>query len=114
MLGAAHLAVAIVGIADRAYRADGTLVPRTAPGAVIDDPDEIARRTVRMVTDGVIRTVDGTDLPVECDTVLVHGDTAGAIALARRIRDELTRAGVVIAALTEVLAARAGAGWRHG
>ncbi|WP_435121775.1 LamB/YcsF family protein [Amycolatopsis thermoflava] len=108
------LAVAIVGIADRAYRADGTLVPRSAPGAVIHAPDEIARRTVRMVTDGVIRTVDGTDLPVECDTVLVHGDTAGAISLARRIRDELTRAGVVIAALTEVLASRAGAGWCHG
>ncbi|MFD7480138.1 5-oxoprolinase subunit PxpA, partial [Streptomyces sp. NPDC059837] len=49
------LRVGIVGIADRAYRDDGTLVPRSEPGAVIHDPDEVARRTLRMVTEGVIR-----------------------------------------------------------
>ena len=55
--------VGIVGIADRAYRADGTLVPRSEPGAVLHDEQEIAQRTVRMVVDGEIRSVEGT---VEC------------------------------------------------
>lgn len=96
------LRVAIVGIADRAYRDDGTLVPRSEPGAVIHDPGEIARRTLRMVTEGVIRSVGGRDIPVACDTVLLHGDTPGAIALAGRIRAQLLAAGVEIARLDEV------------
>ncbi|KPH97906.1 UPF0271 protein ybgL [Actinobacteria bacterium OK074] len=97
------LRVGIVGIADRAYRADGTLVPRSEPGAVVHDAGEIAERTVRMVTEGVIRSVDGPDIPVACDTVLLHGDTPGAITLARRVREELLAAGVRIAPLAEVL-----------
>ncbi|GHC97699.1 UPF0271 protein [Streptomyces violarus] len=97
------LRVGIVGIADRAYRDDGTLVPRSEPGAVIHDPDEVARRTLRMVTEGVIRSADGKDIPVACDTVLLHGDSPGAIALARRIREELLAAGVEIASLDKVL-----------
>ncbi|MFJ2672183.1 LamB/YcsF family protein [Streptomyces sp. NPDC088551] len=97
------LRVGIVGIADRAYRADGTLVPRSEPGAVIHDPDEVSRRTLRMVTDGVIRSVDGTDVPVTCDTVLLHGDSPGAIALAGRVREGLLAAGVAITSLDAVL-----------
>jgi UPF0271 protein len=100
---ARDLRVAIVGIADRAYADEGTLVPRTQPGAVIEDEAEIAERTVRMVTDGVVRTVGGRDIPVACDTVLLHGDTPGAIALAHRVRKELLAAGVTIAPLSEVL-----------
>ncbi|MGY0060182.1 LamB/YcsF family protein [Streptomyces sp. LZ34] len=101
------LRVGIVGIADRAYRDDGTLVPRSEPGAVIHDGGEIAARTVRMVTEGVVRGVGGRDIPVACDTVLLHGDTPGAIALAHRVRQELLAAGVKIAPLTEVLDAKA-------
>lgn len=97
---ARDLRVGIVGIADRAYSDDGTLVPRGRPGAVIEAEDEIAERTVRMVTEGVIRTVGGRDLPVACDTVLLHGDTPGAIALAHRVRKELLAAGVTIASLS--------------
>ncbi|MFC9680943.1 LamB/YcsF family protein [Streptomyces sp. NPDC056948] len=97
------LRVGIVGIADRAYRDDGTLVPRSEPGAVIHDPDEVARRTLRMVTEGVIRSADGKDIPVACDTVLLHGDSPGAIALAGRIRAELLAAGVEITSLDKVL-----------
>jgi UPF0271 protein len=97
------LRVGIVGIADRAYRDDGTLVPRSEPCAVIHDDTEIAERTVRMVTEGVIRTVGGRDIPVDCDTVLLHGDTPGAIALAHRLRKELLAAGVTIAPLSDVL-----------
>lgn len=102
------LRVGIVGIADRAYRDDGTLVPRSEPGAVIHDPDEIARRTLRMVTDSVIRSAAGQDIPVACDTVLLHGDTPGALALAGRVRDELRAAGVRITGLDEVLSGKDG------
>ncbi|MFE2065829.1 LamB/YcsF family protein [Streptomyces sp. NPDC059467] len=97
------LRVGIVGIADRAYRDDGTLVPRSEPGAVIHDADEIARRTLRMVREGVVRSVGGRDVPVECHTVLLHGDTPGALALATRIRAELLAADVEITGLDEVL-----------
>jgi 5-oxoprolinase (ATP-hydrolysing) subunit A len=103
---ARNLPVGIVGIADRAYQADGTLVPRSQPGAVIHDPSAIVDRTVRMVCEGVIRTVAGTDLPITADTILLHGDTPGAVQLARQVRGELERAGVTIAPLTQVLAAK--------
>ena len=95
--------VGIVGIADRAYEDDGTLVRRTEPGAVIHDPDEIRSRTVRMVVDGVIESRNGVLIPVECDTVLVHGDTDGAVALALQIRQGLEAAGVEIAPLADWL-----------
>jgi 5-oxoprolinase (ATP-hydrolysing) subunit A len=100
---AAGLRVAVVGIADRAYRDDGTLVPRSEPGAVITDADAIAERTVRMVTEGTLTAASGRDIPVACDTVLLHGDTAGAVALARRIRADLEAAGVTISPLATVL-----------
>lgn len=100
---AAGLRVGIVGIADRAYEDDGTLVRRTEPGAVIHDAEEIRRRTVCMVVDGVIESRNGVQIPVACDTVLVHGDTAGAVALARRIREGLEDAGVEIAPLADWL-----------
>ncbi|WP_415853546.1 LamB/YcsF family protein [Sinomonas sp. G460-2] len=100
------LRVALVGIVDRAYREDGTLVPRGLPGAVLHDPSEIVERTVRIVCEGKIGTVAGTDLDIEADTVLLHGDNAGAVDLARLIRSELTAAGVRIAPLADVLAAK--------
>jgi UPF0271 protein len=95
---AAGITVGIVGIADRAYQDDGTLVPRSRPGAVIHDENEIAARTVRMVADGVIKSVGGASISVRIDTVLLHGDTPAAVGLARRIRSELEAAGVMIAA----------------
>lgn len=98
-----NLPVGIVGIADRAYRADGTLVPRSEPGAVLNDAGEIAERTVRMVLDGEIISVTGSAVPVRCDTVLLHGDNPGAIGLARRIRAELLAGGVRIAPLRDRL-----------
>lgn len=90
------LTVAIVGIADRAYRPDGTLVPRSEPGAVITDVDELVVRTVRMVVDGVLDAVDGTAIPIAADTVLLHGDNAGAVRTAAAIRTALSDAGVTI------------------
>ena len=97
------LRVGIVGIADRAYQPDGTLVPRTMPGAVLHDPGEIADRTVRMVTEGVLRSVSGEDIPVEADTILLHGDNHAAVQLAQRIKAALLVAGVQIKPLAEIL-----------
>ena len=103
---ARQLPIAIVGIADRAYEADGTLVPRSRSGAVIHDPSAIVDRTVRMVCEGLIATVAGTDLSIVADTVLLHGDTPGAVQLARQVRAELEGAGVTIAPLAQVLGAK--------
>ena len=100
------LQVAIVGIADRAYQDDGTLVPRSQPGAVIHDAAVIVARTVRMVCEGLIQTVSGSNIAIQADTVLLHGDNPGAVELARLIRSELIAAGVTIAPLAQVLAAK--------
>ncbi|QII08169.1 LamB/YcsF family protein [Rhodococcoides fascians A25f] len=100
------IAVGIVGIADRAYRPDGTLVPRSETGAVIDDLDELVRRTVRMVTVGIIDAVDGTPIPISADTVLLHGDSPSAVDAALAIRAGLLAAGVEIAPLSRVLDSR--------
>ena len=96
---AAGLPVAIVGIADRAYRQDGTLVPRTEDGAVVTDGREIARRAVRMVREGVVETIDGNDLPVRADTILLHGDSAEAVSISRTVREALEAADVTVTPL---------------
>jgi UPF0271 protein len=95
---AAGIAVGIVGIADRAYEDDGTLVARSQPGAVIHDPGVIAERTVRMVVEGLIESRNGVALPVAVDTVLLHGDTPAAVELAKRLRHDLEAVGVLVAA----------------
>lgn len=93
------LPVAILGLADRAYQDDGTLVSRSTPGAVVHDPDAVVARVVRMVVDGLVESVTGKDVAVQCDTVLVHGDTSGAVQLAHRVRTALHDAGVRIEAI---------------
>jgi UPF0271 protein len=98
----AGLPVAVLGIADRAYREDGSLVARSSPGAVITSEREVTERVVRMATDGVVRTITGQDIALRPDTVLLHGDTPGSVDLARAVRAALTSAGVGI----EPLAAR--------
>lgn len=103
---AAGLRVAVTGFADRGYEDDGTLVDRRRPGALIHDPDVVAERVVRMVTTGTVLSRTGRPVPVRADTVLVHGDTPGSVALARRVRAELEEAGVTISPLHEVVAAR--------
>lgn len=83
---------------DRAYRADGTLVPRGEPGAVLDDVEAMAERAVRMVLEGVAPTVDGGTLVVNAESLCTHGDGPRALAIVRAVRDRLTAAGVSIAA----------------
>jgi UPF0271 protein len=94
---AAGLATASEAFADRAYSAHGTLVPRSEPGAVLHDPEVVAKRMLRLATDGVVEAIDGTVIPLPADSVCVHGDSPGAVALAGRVRDVLTAEGVPIA-----------------
>lgn len=87
--------------ADRAYNEDGTLVSRRLPGAVLHDPEEAIARTIRMVTEGKVRAVTGTDIPIRADSVCVHGDNESALVFVRRIRESLEQAGVAVRALGE-------------
>ena len=92
----AGLRTAREGFADRAYRADGTLVPRAEPGAVIDDPETVVSRAISMVREREVRAIDGSRVALEVETICVHGDTPGAAMLASRIRQELIDAGVSV------------------
>jgi len=86
--------VYLEGFADRAYRADGTLLPRGKPGAVITDIDEVVARALLMAVDQRVIALDGTVLPHPVDSICLHGDTPGAVALARAVRTALVNAGV--------------------
>lgn len=85
------------GFADRAYTPEGSLVPRTVSGAVLREPDEVAERAVRMARDHEVRAVDGTVRSLSVRSLCVHGDTPGAVELARRVRDALLGAGLTLA-----------------
>ncbi|WP_425310410.1 5-oxoprolinase subunit PxpA [Ammonicoccus fulvus] len=80
--------------ADRAYHANGTLVSRRDPGAVLHDPDLIARRMVHLVTEGEIASVDGTPVRIDAASICVHGDSPDALHIARRVGEALTAAQV--------------------
>jgi UPF0271 protein len=96
----AGLRTAREGFADRAYQPDGTLVPRSQPGAVIHDPAVVARRAVQMVHEGVVEAIDGSRVRIAIDTLCVHGDTAGAAELAAEVRRALIQAGVDVKAMS--------------
>ena len=102
---AVGLPVAREGFADRAYDAAGNLVSRRLPGAMITDPDVAAARMRRLVAEGKLKTIDGTDLDLEVDSICVHSDTPGAAAIVRAVREALTAAGVAIRPLREIVAA---------
>ncbi len=95
----AGLPVAAEAFADRAYQPDGSLAPRSQPGAVIHDVDAVVSRAVTMVTEQTVVATDGSTIEFEADTLCLHGDTPGAAALAAAIRRGLEDAGVTIAAL---------------
>ncbi len=93
---AAGLRVASEVFADRGYRADGSLVPRSLPGAVIEDQAVVVGRALGMVRSGTVRSVDGAEVAIDVQTVCVHGDTPGAVGLARALRDALREAGISV------------------
>ncbi len=86
------------GFADRAYQPDGTLVPRSNPGAVLRDPATIAERALAMVRTGSVAASDGTIIPIEMESVCVHGDSPGAVGIATAVRDRLLAGGIDLAA----------------
>ena len=82
--------------ADRAYTRDGLLVSRREAGAVLHDAEEIAARCVQLATQGTVRAVDGSTVSVEASSICVHGDTAGAVAIAEAVRRALQDAGLTL------------------
>lgn len=82
------------GFADRGYQPAGTLVPRSSPGALVTAPDEVAERVVRMASASEVVAVDGTVLRLPVESICLHGDTPGAVDLARHVRSALTAAGI--------------------
>lgn len=92
------LTVVAEGYADRAYRADGTLTPRRVDGAVIEDPATASRQAVGIANEGCIVALDGSQIETDARSICVHGDTPGAVALARAVRKALKDAGVTVQA----------------
>ena len=93
----AGLTVVGEAFADRAYTPDGSLVSRRLPGAVLQDVEEIASRCVAIAKGEPITDADGGPLTLAADSICVHGDTPGAVDIARKVKDALAAAGVSLA-----------------
>lgn len=93
---AAGLRFAREAFVDRGYVADGSLVPRGEPGAVVDDPAAAADRAIELAETGGITADDGSRVELAPDSLCLHGDTPGAVAMARAVREALERAGFEI------------------
>ncbi len=97
--GQMGLAVASEVFADRAYTAEGRLVPRGTQGAVLHDPEVVAARCVRMALEGLVESSDGRLVALKADTICVHGDTPSAVELVKAVSQALAQAGVELRAL---------------
>jgi UPF0271 protein len=95
---AAGLRAVTEAFADRAYNPDGTLVSRSLPGAVLDDPAQVAEQVLRMATESSVRTIDGSVLKIQAESICVHGDSPGAVEMATAVKTALAAAGVTISA----------------
>lgn len=84
--------------ADRAYTPQGTLVSRREPGAVLHDAEQVARRMLRLVESGTVEAIDGSLTRIEAESICVHGDSPGAIQMAREVRQLLEQSGVSLQA----------------
>jgi UPF0271 protein len=96
---AAGLRPVVEAFVDRGYRADGTLVPRGTPGALVTDPAEAGRRAVAIARDGRVEAADGGTVEVVADSLCVHSDTPGAVAVASAVRAALLDAGLTLRAV---------------
>jgi UPF0271 protein len=97
------LRVASEVFADRAINRDGSLVPRNQPGAIIQDLEDVIARSLRMVTEGKAIAVNGEEIPIRADTICLHGDTPGAVALARSLRQRIKAAGIAVVPMSDFL-----------
>jgi 5-oxoprolinase (ATP-hydrolysing) subunit A len=95
---ACGLRLAIEGFADRAYRPDGSLVPRSEAGAIIPGIEDVVTRAMQMAVERTLHAIDGTLLHLDVDTLCIHGDTPGAASMAAWIRAGLNSAGVDVRA----------------
>ena len=93
-----QLKVAQEVFADRTYQNDGALTPRSQSNALITEDDVAIAQVLRMVSEGVVRSVQGDDVPLKADTICVHGDGEHAISFARRIRESLIAEGIEVCA----------------
>jgi UPF0271 protein len=94
----AKLHIAREVFADRNYLSDGSLVPRSRSDALLHDPQEAAARVLRMLRQGKVQSVEGSDVDVRAETICVHGDTPGAVEFARQLRSQLEHEGIEIRA----------------
>jgi len=94
---AAGLEIAREAFVDRAYQADGRLLPRSQPGSVLDDVPSVVERAVRMVKEHFVVAVDGTRRIVRPDSLCVHGDGPHAVGIIRALRERLEAEGIEIA-----------------
>jgi UPF0271 protein len=83
---------------DRGYEPDGTLVPRGKPGALVEDPAAAAERALRLVRDGSVVAAGGETIPVQAESLCVHGDGPQAVSILRAVRTALDTAGIVVRA----------------
>lgn len=97
------LRVANEVFADRAYQADGSLVPRSKPGAVIHDADEAIARTIRMVKEGVVTAITGEEVPIAAHSICVHGDNPSAVEFVKNIRAKLIEEGVTVTPIGSIV-----------
>jgi 5-oxoprolinase (ATP-hydrolysing) subunit A len=95
------LRVASEVFSDRTYQADGSLTPRSRRDALISDEPSAVAQVLRMLRDGVVRSTDGSDVPIEADTVCVHGDGPMAVAIIRRLHEALKGAGISVRRFAE-------------
>jgi 5-oxoprolinase (ATP-hydrolysing) subunit A len=86
--------IAFEFFADRAYNTDGSLVSRKLPGAVIHDNDVVAAKVLKLVKEGKVKTIEGSEIELKAETICVHGDNPQAVALVKKIRETLKVAGV--------------------
>lgn len=96
----AGLTVICEAFADRAYNSDGSLASRQRPGSVIHDPALVASRMLRLVKEGRITAMDGTEIALEAQSICVHGDTPAAVSIARSVREALAQVGVEMKCFT--------------
>ena len=89
--------------ADRAYEEDGSLVARTKPGAVITDENESLKRVIGMVKEGKVTAITGKEIPIEAQSICVHGDGVKALEFVKKIRQALTDEGIEIVPLQEIV-----------
>lgn len=96
------LHVVAEAFADRSYHVDGTLVSRKETGAVLHDPELVAERMLQLVRDGGVTSIEGKFVTIEADSICVHGDSEGALAMAQKVREKLQQNGITITSFTKI------------